>query len=118
VAKKKVANRLGVMGGGTQWENQTRASGSTAMCASSAASRTAARAAVAISSGSPSSSTTASSGSIRPPGKTHIPPKAILEFLRSISTSVPPSPSRRTTTVAAGMSSAVPCSAWRRTQAS
>ena len=67
------------------------------MPASSRVSRAAALRAVP--SGSPLSP--ASSASMRPPGNTHMPPKAIREFLRSISTSTS-GDSRSSTTVAAG----------------
>ena len=117
-AKKNVENRFGVMGGGTQWENHTRLPGSTTTDASSVASRAAAAAAVASSSGLPSVSTTASPSSIRPPGKTHMPPKATFEFFRSMSSSRPLGPSRITTTVAAGINSEVPVVRWRCSQAS
>ena len=101
-------------GGGTQWANQTRSAGSTTTAASSAASRAAAAAAVVNSSIWPSALATVSSSSIRPPGNTHIPPKAIFEFLWSMRASSPVSVSRRTTTVAAGMSSESPYSSWFR----
>ena len=111
-AKKKVANRLGMTGGGIQRANQTISSGSTVTDASSAASLTAAAAAVASSSGLPFSSRTSSASSMRPPGNTHMPPKAIFEFLWSIRVSRPSGVSLRTMTVAAGMSSVEPCSSW------
>ena len=74
------------------------------MAASSWASRAAALRAAAIRSLVPSWSPS----SMRPPGNTHIPPKARREFLRSISDSGPPGPSRSTTTVAAGIAGASP----------
>ena len=78
------------------------------MAASSKVSLTAAFVAVANSLRDPSESITLSVSSILPPGKTHIPPKATLEFFRSIKSSIPDSESLIITTVAAGISSLVP----------
>ena len=97
-AKNQVAKRFGVSGGGVQWANHTKSSGAAAMPASSRVSRAAALRA-AVSGVAPSAP---SSASMRPPGNTHIPPKAMREFLRSINTSGVAA-SRSSTTVAAGV---------------
>src|SRR5688572_22042038 len=93
--KNHVANRFGAIGGGVQWANGTSSDGSTTRLASSMVSRTAARRAPA--------SSPPSSGSTRPPGKTHMPPNMPRELRRSINVSSPASPSRISTTVAAGI---------------
>jgi len=101
--KNHVRNRLGAINGGVQCENGISADDGTTSPASSDASRTAAFAA-AVSSSAPA---TRSPSSMRPPGNTHMPPNARREFLRSMSVSSPPGPSRSRTTVAAWWTSAM-----------
>src|SRR5262245_37929481 len=98
--KNQVWKRTGAIDGGVQCEKGTRPAGSTARPASSTASRTAAqRAAPSSSAGS---SPARSASSTLPPGKTHMPPKAIFELRRSISVSRAEGASRTRITVAAG----------------
>ena len=103
-AKNQVANRIGLEVGVVHWQIGCRLSGSTRTPASSSASRPAARRAA--SSSSVSCPGRWSPGSTRPPGKTQYPPMNLRSGLRSrYKISGPASPSRSSTTDAAGCGS-------------
>jgi hypothetical protein len=104
--KNQVAKRFGPPSGGTQNEKGTRPEGSRWSDASSAASRTAAARAAAISkSVSWPITEPESSGSTRPPGKTHMFANCPRELRWSSSTSIPAGLCRSGITVAAFISS-------------